>query len=191
MTIRRQVLHCRMADEPLRTTTFTLTRADALAYEQAASRMTPLGVIALVCWLGLGGASALLIPPKWTGPWPGLSSSVLVSIAMAIAYVLALLLIAMLQWLRARRRVRRAADMTVGEWPDRLDLLSTGMPRSIALNDVRRSILTSTHLFLEADGEVLILPRRAFPEEDAVEQLARRAGVPAGPGAVDAMPPSA
>jgi len=42
-----------MPDEPLRTTTFTLTRADALAYEQAAGRLTPLGVFALIFWQGL------------------------------------------------------------------------------------------------------------------------------------------
>ena len=56
-----------MPDEPLRTTTFMLTRADALAYEQAASRLTPFGVFALLCWLGAWGAGALFIPPDWAG----------------------------------------------------------------------------------------------------------------------------
>ena len=62
------VYHPSMPDEPIRTTTFLLTRADALAYEQAAGQMTPLGVIALICWLGLCGAAALLIPTDWAGP---------------------------------------------------------------------------------------------------------------------------
>jgi len=37
-----------MSDDPLHTATFTLTRKDSLAYEQAAGRFTPLGVIALI-----------------------------------------------------------------------------------------------------------------------------------------------
>src|SRR5437868_15383711 len=110
-----------MPDEPLRTTTFTLTRADALAYEQATSRLTPLGVLALICWLGLWGAIAAFIPAEWAGPRLGLTASFLVVIVIAIAYVLALLPVAFRQWLAARRRVRRPHEITVSEWPERLD----------------------------------------------------------------------
>jgi hypothetical protein len=163
-----------MPDEPLRTTTFTLTRADALAYEQAASRMTPLGVLALLCWLGLWGVAALLIPPDWAGARLGWSFSLIVSILVAIAYVLALLLIAIRQWLAARRRLKRPVEVTIGEWPDRLDVMSIGMPRAIPLGAIRRTILGRTHLFLVADEETLILPRRAFSEEGAIEALAKR-----------------
>ena len=187
-----------MPDEPLRTTTFLLTRADALAYEQAAGRMTPLGVIALICWLGLCGASGLLVPPDWAGARFGFASSLLVSVAVAIGYVLALLLIAIRQWLRARRRVRRPTEVTVGEWPDRLDLSGIGRLDPIPFSAVRRTISTRTHLLLEADQDVVILPRRAFAEEGALEDLARRVdGVPkakpepAAPAPVDPVPPSA
>ena len=163
-----------MPDEPLHTTTFTLTRADALAYEQAASRLTPLGVIALICWLGLWGAGALFIPPDWAGARLSLTSSLLVSVFVAMAYVLALLLIAFRQWLRARRRFRRPIEVTVSEWPDRLDLVGTGRLAPVGFADIRRSILSRTHLFLDTDEDVVILPRRAFPEEGTIEDLARR-----------------
>ena len=183
-----------MPDEPLRTTTFTLGRADALAYEQAAGRLTPLGTLALICWLGLWGAAALLLPSDWAGPRLGWTFSILVSVLVAIAYVLALLLIAARQWLRARRRLKRPVDVTLSEWPDRLELVSVGMPRLVAFGDIRRSLLTRTHLFLDTDDAVLMLPRRAFPEEGAVEDLARRiAAAPRAPAAapVDPAPPSA
>ena len=43
----------------------------------------------------------------------------------------------------------------------------------------RRTILTRTHLFLETDAEPVILPRRAFPEEGTIEDLAKRIeGIP-------------
>jgi hypothetical protein len=168
-----------MPEEPLRTTTFMLARADALAYEQAASRLSPLGVIALICWLGLFGAGAMLIPADWAGPRLGLTSAILVSICVAIAYVLALLVIAARQWWRARRRYRRPIEVTVTEWPDRLDLVGTGKLEPIPFTGVRRALLTRSHLFLETDTDPVILPRRAFPEEGAIEDLARRIeGVP-------------
>jgi hypothetical protein len=163
-----------MSEEPLRTTTFMLTRADALAYEQAAARLSPLGVIALVCWLGLFGATAMLIPADWAGPRLGLSSAILISIFVAIAYVLALLLIATRQWWRARRRHRRPVEVTVTEWPDRLDLVGTGQLEPVPFTGVRRTLLTRTHLFLETDADPVLLPRSAFPEEGAIEDLVRR-----------------
>jgi hypothetical protein len=178
-----------MPDEPLRTTTYTLTRADALAYEQAAGRLTPLGTLALLCWLGLWGAAALLIPPDWAGARLGWAFSILVAVLVAIAYVLALLVIAIRQWWRARTRLKRPAEITLSEWPDRLDLVSTGMPRSIRLGDIRRSVLTRSHLFLDTDEDVVMLPRRAFAEEGAIEDLARR--IDAAPHPVAATPPVA
>ena len=188
-----------MPDEPLRTTTFALSRADALAYEQAASRLTPLGVIALICWLGLFGALALLIPPGWAGPRLGLASSFMISIFVAIAYVAALLLIAIRQWARARRRIRRPVEITVTEWPDRLDLVGTGRLDPVAFADVRRTILGRTHLFLDTDADPIILPRRGFAEDGAIEDLARRIDgmpksappAPAAPSPVDPGPPNA
>jgi hypothetical protein len=188
-----------MSDEPIRTTTFTLSRADSLAYEQAASRLTPLGVIALICWLGLCGAAALLIPADWAGPRLSFTSSLLVSVAVALGYVVALLLISVRQWARARRRYRRPIEVTVTEWSDRLDLVGTGTLDAIPFTGVRRTLLTRTHLFLETDAEPVVLPRRAFAEEGAVEDLVRRIeGAPRPPVAdtdppasVDPAPPSA
>src|SRR3954469_24246958 len=156
-----------MPDEPLRTTTFTLTRADALAYEQALGRLTPLGTLALLCWLGLWGGAALLLPADWAGPRLGWAFNVLVSVLVGVAYVLALLLMAVRQWGRARGRLKRPVEVTLTEWPDRLDLISVGMPRSVGLGDIRRSVLTRTHLFLDIDDGAIILPRRGFKEEGA------------------------
>ena len=178
-----------MPDEPLRTTTYMLTRADALAYEQAASRLTPLGVLMLLCWLGLWGAGALFIPPDWAGQRLSLSSSLLVSIFVAMAYVTALLVIAIRQWWRARRRLKRPVEVTVTEWPDRLDLIGVGTLDPVAFADVRRSILNRTHLFLDTDAEPVILPRRAFPEEGTIEDLAKRIeGIPKSEPAAAAEP---
>ena len=177
-----------MPDEPLRTTTFMLTRADALAFEQASSRLNPLGTMALVLWLILCGSAAWLIPSDWAGAHFGWSFSILVSILIAIGYVLVLLVMSFRQWWRAGRRIRRPQEITLTEWTDKLEIVGAGMPRELKLIDIRESILTRTHLFLVSDNGVLILPRNAFPEEGVAEALAARiAGRPVeGPAAIPA-----
>jgi hypothetical protein len=163
-----------MADEPLRITTFTLTRADALAYEQASSRSTPLGTAALILWLGLCGAAAWLIPADWSGPRFGWSFPALVSVLIAIGYVLVLLAAAFRQWLRAGKRLSRPQETTLGEWRDRLEITTAGVSRTLPLLDIRESILTRSHLFLVGDDNVLIVPQRAFAEEGVIEEMAAR-----------------
>ena len=179
------------ADEPLRTTTFTLTRADALAYEQASSRLTPLGTMALVLWLGLCGSAAWLIPADWAGSHFGWSFSILVAVLIAIGYVLVLLVMSFRQWWRAGQRLKRPQEITLTEHPEKLEIVGAGLPRELPLLDIRESILTRTHLFLVSDNGVLLLPRNAFREEGVVEALAARiAGKPV-PAPVDAGAPAA
>jgi hypothetical protein len=169
-----------MPDEPLRTTTFMLTRADALAYEQTASRMTPLGVLAFILWLGLWGCAALLIPTDWSGPRFGWAMSLLITLAIAIAAVLALLLVAVRQWLRARRRMPKPVEVTITEWPTRLETVGAGLPRNVPFTTIRESRLVPTHLFVITDETVLILPRHAFAAGEGIDDLAARiAGRPA------------
>lgn len=163
-----------MSLEPVRTTTYTLTSADALAWEQAAARMTPLATVALVVWLGLCGSVALLIPPDWAGMRLTWSFGLVVAILLAIGATLALLLQALRQWQAARRRFRRPEEVTLVEWPAHLDVVGPGPPRALAFPAVRAAILTRTHLFLKSESDVVIIPRRAFPEEGTAEELSRR-----------------
>jgi len=179
--------------EPLRTTTYTLTRADALAYAQASARFSPFGVLALVLWLGFCGSLAFVLPRDWAGPLLGWSFSVLVSLLLAIGYVLALTVIAFRQWLAAGQRLRHPQELTVTEWPDRLEIVGGGLPRDLPLLDIRESIPTRTHLFLVSDNGVLILPAAAFAEENVIDDLAARiAGkpTPVAPKVDAAAPPA-
>jgi hypothetical protein len=184
-----------MSEAPPRTIAYTLTAADALAYEQAAARLTPLGVLALVLWLGLWGAAAFFVPRDWAGPRLGWSFPVLVAVLGSIAYVLQLLAIALRQWLAARRRIPRPVEMLVTPGTEGIDIVEAGVPRRLDLRDIRESILGRTHLFLVSDGRVLILPRLAFEDEFAIDELAAHiAGrpPPSRPAPkVDPAPPSA
>jgi hypothetical protein len=174
-----------MPDNPPRTTIFVLTGADALAYEQASARLTPIGLLALLLWLGAWAVGALLLPSDWIGPRLAWASSLIVSIGVAIGYVLALLLTSVRQALAARRRVPRALEVTLTEFPDRLELTGADLPPAVPFRAIRESRLTPTHLLLNTDDNVIIVPRRAFADPDALDQLAAhiasRPAVPAKP----------
>lgn len=177
-----------MPAEPLRTTTYTLSSADALAYEQAAARFTPLTITGLIVWLALCGSAALLIPADWAGARPSWSFGLVVAILLSIGLTLALLAQALQQWRAAHRRIPRQQEVTLVEWPAHLDIIGRVLPRTLAYPAIRSAILGRAHLFLTpADGDVLIIPRRAFPEEGAAEELSQRilaATRPAGPAPV-------
>jgi len=163
-----------MSTEPIRTTTYLLSSADALAYEQATVRFGVLGGLMLVIWLAACGSLALLIPLDWAGPRLSWSFNLLVLVLIAIGYVLALLLLARGQMRRAGKRVRRSVEMQLVEWPDRLEFSGSGLPRTVPLKDIKSGQLTRTHLFFETAGEPIILPRRAFPEVGSIEALDAR-----------------
>ena len=163
-----------MSADPIRTTTYLLSAADALAYEQATSRVGILGALVLLVWLAACGSLALLIPLDWAGPRLSWSFNLLVLVLIAIGYVLALLLLARGQMRRAGKRVRRSVEMQLVEWPDRLEFSGSGLPRTVPLKDIKSGQLTRTHLFFETAGEPIILPRRAFPEVGSIEALDAR-----------------
>jgi hypothetical protein len=163
-----------MSAEPLRTTTYTLTSADALAYEQATARLGIFGTLLLIVWLGLCGMLVFLIPLDWAGPRLSWSFSLLVLVLLSIGYVLALLLIARRQMRRARRRLKRPVEMQLVEWPDRLEFSGAGLPRTVLLREIKLGQLTRTHLFFETSADPIILPRRAFPEAGSIEALDAR-----------------
>ena len=177
-----------MPAEPLRTTTYTLTSADALAWEQASARLTPAEAVGLVIWLALCGSLALLLPPDWAGAHLSWSFGLVVAILISIGATLALLVQALGQWRAARRRVRRPQEVTLVEWPAHLDIVGAGLPRALVFPAIRAAILTRTHLFLKSDSDVVIIPRRAFPEEDAVEELSQRVTGKAKPEPPPATP---
>ena len=163
-----------MSTEPIRTTTYLLSSADALAYEQATARVGVLGGLMLVIWLAACGSAALLVPLDWAGPRLSWSFNLLVLVLIAIGYVLALLLLARGQIHRAGKRIRRSVEMQLVEWPDRLEFSGSDLPRTVSLKDIKSGQLTRTHLFFETAGDPIILPRRAFPETGSIEALDAR-----------------
>jgi hypothetical protein len=167
-----------MADEPLSSASFTLTRADALAWEQARFVPSRLQIALFVVWLALCGSLVFLLPGEWFPSFAHWSLSAFVLIFAAMGAVIALLGLALVQWRAARRRLRRPVPLTITEWPGHLDIAGPDGPRTLPLAAIRQSVLTPTHLFLDTADEtgagLLILPRKAWDDPAALDALARR-----------------
>jgi hypothetical protein len=181
-----------MPEDPLRTLTFTYTRADALAYERFARRMTISGVLALILWLAIGPIVLWVLPDNWAGT-PSLPTFwALGAVFVAILYVLAMIRMTIGDLRRSRRRLRAPHDVTIDEYADRLGVTGTGLPRFVSFADAGRPVITPTHLFVAHGAAVVILPRRAFPEEGSFDGLvARLTAAAIAAAAVDPNPASA
>jgi hypothetical protein len=184
--------------DPLLTTTFTLTRADALAWERHARRPTLPGTILFLLWLALGPAIAWLLPDSWAGTPATPAFWALAGVLVAILYVLAMIAFTVGDMRRASRRIRRAHDLTIEEYPDHLAVTGTGIPRTLSFAEAGRPIVTRTHLFIGQGDDLIILPRRAFPEEESFDALAGRltaaalaaAAVPVDPAPSEGISPA-
>ncbi len=180
-----------MPGEPLHTTTYRLTTADALAYEHAAQRLRPLGLVLFILWLAALGAAVLLVPITWRGPPDSPGFWALAAIFAAIAYVLAMIRLSFRAWRRARKRLRRPMEVTLDEWPDRFAISGHGIPHNFDHSTIESRILTRTHLFLRIADDVVIVPRQAFPEEGTFEALLQRLDNPPATPTVDPAPVTA
>ncbi|MEQ1770059.1 MAG: hypothetical protein ABL879_09485 [Devosia sp.] len=180
--------------EPLRTTTFTLTRADALAYERYARPMGWRRVVGLAIWLALAWPILWLIPDNWSGTPMMPTFWALAAVLLAINYTLAMIVWAIGDMRRARRRVHSAHDVVLEEFAESVSVTGAGIPRYLKFADDRVSVTTESHLFVGTGPNAVIIPRRAFIDDSEFDALAARfegAVPPVGEPAAELSPPAA
>jgi hypothetical protein len=159
-----------MTTEPLLTLSYTLTPADALAYETLPREMIGWRKWALLLWLaGMGGVVAFL-PHEWVGPEGGWRFWVIGLALVGVAYAVATLAMTLARHARARRRVPAPVTMVVERWGDHLAIDTAGSRGFIAWETVAAVNATATHVFINAPPQVVIIPLSAF--EDAQEMAA-------------------
>ena len=157
---------------PINAYRFTLTAADALAYERLPRELPGLQKFALFVWLGLGGAALGLLPETITGSLYGVQFWLLGAVLIGVQYLIFRLVRGALRWLRARRRYPQPVDIGLEQWPDRLVLTQAGRPRTIPFQAISMLLPTPNALFAAVDKDLLIVPRRAFAEDNDIMALA-------------------
>lgn len=161
--------------EPLRVHEYTLTRADALAYESLPRELRGWRFLVLLIWLATAGGVLGLLPEEWIGPEGGWLFWLVGVLLLGIAAAVAIGVMTLARHFRARRRVPAPIAMRVEEWGDYLAITEAGnRVRRLPYAKVGQTILTPGHLFLVAPPDLLILPAHSFADPAEMSALARR-----------------
>ena len=149
--------------KPIRTLSYRLTRADALAYHLLKHELTGWEKFRFMVFIASGGLIVGLLPDNvGTLAWW--------SIAVGVMLVFGIMAVV---WSNVTVR-RKAATMALPqgsveleEWGDHLvERSATGL-RHVALETIAQVLATDTHVFVREGKVPLILPLAAF--EDAVD----------------------
>jgi len=157
---------------PLRAFTYTLTTADALAYECLPREMRGWRKWLLLLWLaGMGGLVAFL-PVEWVGPEGGWMFWVAGALLVGLGWLIATAIMTTATRRRARRRTPVAQVVTLEQWGDHLAVTVDGRQSFVAWETIAAVTLGKTHVFIDAPPQVIIVPLRAFDDSAAMSAFA-------------------
>jgi len=159
--------------QPLRVYEYTLTPADALAYETLPRPLGGWRFALLAIWLATSGAVLALLPEAWIGPEGGWLFWLVGLVLLGIAAAIAVGVMSLATHLRARRLVPAPRQMRVEEWGDHFSIASEGRTSHIAYETINVAIVGVAHLFVVAKPDVLIIPEHAFADRTEMRPLAR------------------
>ena len=146
---------------PIRTLTYQLSAADALAYSQLQRELTGWEKFRFVLWIFAGGMVIGFLPQEWPRLvwWPA---------ALGVGLVAFLLAVAMLNW-STRYRVRKmplpTGKVVLEEWGDHLAERSSQGQHFVAYETIAQVIETPDHVFVRSGDVPLIVPKAAFRDK--------------------------
>lgn len=160
----------RFSTAPKSSHAFTLSAADALAWERLPRDLSRTQQLAfgLVLVLGCGGFA--LLPHRWVEGWKFYAW--LVSVAL-FAYVGTRLLFDLIAIYRSRQRFPQPVIVTFEDWHDHFVWRQDGRSRRVPLDQVQNVIRSTDHVFVPTEAQLLILPRAAFATGE-LEALSQR-----------------
>jgi hypothetical protein len=152
--------------EPLLTLAYTLTTADALAYEALPREMVGWRKWVLLVWLAAAGGSVAFLPEEWIGPEWGWRFWLAALVLVGVAYGLASLVMTRATSRRARRRIPAPTVATLEQWGDHLAARIGERELFVAYETIAAVTIGKAHVFVAAPPEVLIVPLTAFADRD-------------------------
>jgi hypothetical protein len=157
-----------MTDTPLETLAYTLTPADALAYETLPRELAGWRSALLVVWLGVAGGSVAWLPAELIGPEWGWRFWLIGLGLVGVAYGIAAVAMTLTARRRARRRIPGPLAVELRRWGDHLEIERAGQRSFVAYETIAAVTVADAHVFVVAPPEVLIIPLRAFPDRAAM-----------------------
>jgi hypothetical protein len=152
--------------EPLLTLTYTLTTADALAYEALPRELIGWRKWLLLVWLAAAGGAVAFLPVEWIGPEWGWRFWLAALALVGLAYGVATLVMTLATRRRARRRVPAPMVATLQQWGDHLAVTTAERQLFVAYETIADVAIGKAHVFITAPPEALIVPLSAFADRD-------------------------
>lgn len=152
--------------EPLLTLTYTLTTADALAYETLPREMVGWRKWLLLVWLAVAGGLVAFLPAEWVGPEWGWRFWLAALVLVGIAYALAGAAMTLATRRRAGKRIPAPTVATLEQWGDHLAVTGGGRQLFIAYETIADVAIGKSHVFVTAPPVALIVPLSAFADRD-------------------------
>lgn len=149
--------------QPLRTFTYRLTPADALAYASLKQELTAWGKARWIFLIAAGGVTAGMLPEKLSPFWWWM---IVFGIAILIALLGAVLTKAAAERTAGRMKPP-SGDIVLEVWGDHLLEQTDGGNRSIAFEQIAQVIPSAERLFVRIAPQPVIVPAAAF--EDAAD----------------------
>ncbi len=152
--------------EPLLTLTYTLTTADALAYEALPREMVGWRKWLLLVWLAVAGGMVAFLPAEWIGPEWAWRFWLIALLLVGITYAIATVVMTLATKRRARHRIPAPAVVTLEQWGDHLALTIGERQQFVAYETLADVAIGKAHVFITAPPQVLIVPLTAFADRD-------------------------
>lgn len=153
---------------PIRTLSYSLTRADALAYKLLKHELTGREKFRLLVFIGCGGLIVGVVPDDL----PPVAWWTIVVAVMGLFSVLAIV------WTNVSVRRQAAAiplpsgTLELEEWGDHLAERSAEGVRIVAFETIAQVIRTDRHIFIREGAVPLIIPKTAFENADDMRVFA-------------------
>jgi len=152
--------------EPLLTLTYSLTSADALAYEAQPRELVGWRKWLLLLWLAAAGGSVAFLPAEWIGPEWGWRFWLIALALVGVAYAIATIVMTLATRRRARRRVPLPTVATLEQWGDHLAMRLGERQLFVAYETIAAVTIGKAHVFITAPPDALIVPLTAFADRD-------------------------
>lgn len=156
---------------PLR---YTLTAADALAYERLPRSLTGMQRATLYLWLVLAGILLVALPPELVGTISSPRFWLTGAAFLIVQWFVYIGLRAWWQRARAQARYPAPVEVAVEPFDDHLLLTEGGRTRSIPFEEIGMMLPAASHLFMAVGRDLVIIPLTAFGDQAGMDELVGR-----------------
>jgi hypothetical protein len=156
------------ARAPLR---YTLTRQDALAYENLRGEMPGPQRVLYFLWLGLAGLLLAALPEDIAGTTWSARFFIAGTVLIGAQYLLFLGARALLRRNRARHRYPQPTTVKLERADDHFIVTENGKQRIVRFEAIGMLLPTASHLFIAVERDLVIVPMAAFSDASGMTEM--------------------